>query len=58
MKCNECNKKINVTNFFECKCKQIYCVVHRHAEKHKCTFDYRSEKIQLDKIEATKIIKI
>ena len=43
MRCFTCNKKINITNTFSCRCNKSFCPKHRHPELHSCTFDYRSE---------------
>lgn len=62
-KCAVCNKKILIS--FTCKCSsdKIYCNSHRYAEKHNCTFDYKTEfKNQLIKnnpiVVSEKVIKI
>ena len=57
-----CNKKIKLTDF-RCRCKLIFCVKHRHAEEHKCSYDYISEgkyllQISNIKLESNKIMKI
>lgn len=41
-RCGFCNKKLNITNIYLCRCNKEYCVTHRLAEAHECTFDYRS----------------
>jgi hypothetical protein len=38
----DCKKKISLVDF-PCKCKTVYCSVHRAPETHSCTFDYRKE---------------
>jgi hypothetical protein len=44
-----CKQKIKLTDS-ACKCKSFFCGVHRHAEIHNCTFDYRQNAaIQLEK---------
>jgi len=42
-RCGVCNKKVNITNTFGCRCSKIFCPKHRHPELHGCTFDYRTE---------------
>ena len=42
-RCGVCNKKVNITNTFGCRCNKIFCPKHRHPELHGCTFDYRAE---------------
>lgn len=59
MRCFECNKRIAFMNYFECcKCQNKYCNIHRYPEKHNCEYDYRLDKIKLEKVEPEKIIKI
>jgi hypothetical protein len=41
-RCDECKKKIGLMEY-KCKCGNIYCISHLQAEKHRCTFDYKSE---------------
>jgi predicted nucleic acid binding AN1-type Zn finger protein len=40
-RCTECKKKVGLTAI-ECRCGNVYCGVHRMAEKHACTFDFKS----------------
>lgn len=35
-----CNKKLGLTGF-DCRCGGQYCSLHRYANEHKCTFDYK-----------------
>ena len=35
-----CNKKIKITDF-ACRCDKIYCKLHRLAESHECTYDFK-----------------
>ena len=58
MSCHQCNKK-SLTVII-CKCGNHYCLKHRYAESHECTFDYKeSAKEMLNKklykIEADKM---
>jgi len=39
-RCGICNKKIGLTGF-ECRCGGLYCSIHRYADMHQCTFDYK-----------------
>lgn len=41
-RCFECNKRVGYTGF-TCRCGFTYCGSHRHAEAHKCTFDYKAQ---------------
>jgi hypothetical protein len=35
-----CNKKLGLTGF-DCRCGGQYCPLHRYANEHNCTFDYK-----------------
>lgn len=37
--CMFCKKKSLM--LYQCKCGQDYCVHHKNAEHHECTFDYK-----------------
>ena len=39
-RCFECNKKVGLTGF-KCRCCYVYCALHRHADGHNCTFNYK-----------------
>jgi len=58
----DCRQKIKLTDS-ACKCKLFFCSVHRHAELHDCTFDYRQTTTvqleeQLVKIQSVKFQRI
>ena len=36
-----CKKKLKLTAF-PCKCGHKFCHVHQHAERHGCTFDFKT----------------
>ena len=38
---DQCKAKLLLTDS-ACKCSGIYCMTHRHAETHKCTFNFRA----------------
>jgi hypothetical protein len=38
---DQCKAKLLLTDT-NCKCSGFYCMQHRHAELHKCTFDFRA----------------
>ncbi|XP_051119015.1 zinc finger A20 and AN1 domain-containing stress-associated protein 1 [Andrographis paniculata] len=40
-RCGNCNKKVGVLGF-QCRCGGTFCGVHRYAEKHDCTFDFKA----------------
>ena len=37
----DCNRRIGITNSFECKCGQITCIAHRYPKDHQCTIDHK-----------------
>jgi hypothetical protein len=41
-KCWSCKKKVGLLGF-KCRCSYIFCSLHRHSDKHPCTFDYKAE---------------
>ena len=58
----ECKTKLSLIDS-ACKCCGFYCIKHRHAELHSCTFDYKGEgmnklKAQLPEVRATKLENI
>jgi len=40
-RCFTCNKRLGLTGF-KCRCEHHFCPLHRHANAHNCTFDYKS----------------
>ncbi len=40
-RCFDCNKRVGLTGF-KCRCGYVYCATHRYAEKHSCSFDYKT----------------
>lgn len=40
-RCIECKRRVGLTGFV-CKCGDVFCAKHRHADSHACTFDHRS----------------
>ncbi|WMV39344.1 hypothetical protein MTR67_032729 [Solanum verrucosum] len=40
-RCMTCKKKVGLIGF-SCRCKGMFCSVHRYPEEHSCTFDYKS----------------
>ena len=64
-RCPTGNKKINITNRFNCKCDKYYCTEHRYPESHSCEKlkVYKDESIkrleeQLVKVVGNKLIHI
>lgn len=43
MRCGACNKKLNITNMYDCRCGKIFCGQHRYSEVHGCNYDYKTE---------------
>lgn len=41
-RCGVCKKKIGLTGF-ECRCGNLYCAIHRYADKHECSYNYQKE---------------
>lgn len=42
-RCSLCNKKTGLANSYICRCGLNFCAIHRYAESHTCTFDYKTE---------------
>jgi len=40
-RCNTCKKRVGLTGF-NCRCGNVFCVMHRYSDKHACPFDYRT----------------
>ncbi|PON81342.1 zinc finger protein [Trema orientale] len=40
-RCNSCRTRVGLTGF-NCKCGNLFCAVHRYADKHDCPYDYRT----------------
>ncbi|XP_039593885.1 AN1-type zinc finger protein 4 [Polypterus senegalus] len=40
--CFLCGKKTGLATSYECRCGNNFCAVHRYAETHECTYDYKS----------------
>ncbi|XP_064387914.1 uncharacterized protein LOC135336068 [Halichondria panicea] len=40
-RCFSCRKKVGLTGF-NCRCGYQFCSLHRYADKHNCSFDYKS----------------
>lgn len=47
-KCWKCGKKVGLLPF-ECKCRYVFCLIHRNASTHDCDFDYKEEFRQQNK---------
>ncbi|XP_019853109.1 PREDICTED: AN1-type zinc finger protein 4-like [Amphimedon queenslandica] len=42
-KCMKCQKRTRLANSYTCRCGGVYCSIHRYAETHSCTFNYKAE---------------
>lgn len=44
--CIICNKKLKIIEIAtnSCKCKNIFCSLHKNPEEHKCNYNYRLNK--------------
>mmetsp|Transcript_1052 Transcript_1052/g.2245 ORF Transcript_1052/g.2245 Transcript_1052/m.2245 type:complete len:90 (+) Transcript_1052:237-506(+) len=40
--CRFCNKKMKL-HAYTCRCGHAFCIRHKDAEEHDCTFDYLGE---------------
>ncbi len=46
-----CKKKLNLVDLErKCKCQKIFCSKHRTANDHNCSFDYKTNKDNILKI--------
>ena len=57
-KCSFCKIKISVLSFIKCRCGKSFCTTHLLPENHNCTYDYKKDKVILEKVVHNKIIKI
>ncbi|KAG5189923.1 hypothetical protein JKP88DRAFT_232870 [Tribonema minus] len=49
-RCFKCNKKVGLTGI-ECRCKLVFCGLHRYPESHDCGFDFKaSDRLALEKV--------
>jgi hypothetical protein len=39
--CFSCKKQVGLTSF-KCRCENTFCGLHRYAEKHSCSFDFKA----------------
>ncbi|KAL9993531.1 putative transcription regulator A20-like family [Helianthus debilis subsp. tardiflorus] len=39
-RCTTCRKRVGLTDF-SCRCRHVFCAVHRYSDKHDCLFDYQ-----------------
>jgi len=65
---NECGRKIGLIDQTTCKCNkcsQFYCKIHRLAEDHKCSYNFKEKNeeevrkyIETNKCVSDKMVKI
>ena len=53
-----CNKKLTMLNQYKCRCGFTFCNKHKLPELHSCNYDFKNDKIKLEKVVAEKINKI
>ena len=41
-KCFTCNRRLNLTTEFQCKCDQQFCLKHRYPDMHSCQFNHKA----------------
>lgn len=41
-KCEICCKPLGLYEF-KCRCNKIFCLKHKQAEDHNCSYDYKEE---------------
>lgn len=41
-RCYMCGKRTGLATSYMCRCGYNFCAVHRYAEAHSCTFDYKA----------------
>lgn len=59
MRCKICLKKIISGMQFKCKCGiDNLCIVCLRDYNHNCSYDFKKDKIILEKISSTKVVKI
>ena len=53
-----CKKKLSMLNQYKCRCGLMFCSKHKLPESHDCSYDYKSDKLKLEKVVADKVIRI
>ena len=51
----DCKKRIKITDY-PCKCRNMYCKIHKLSENHDCKYDYREIGLKDKKIEQMKCV--
>jgi hypothetical protein len=52
----ECNKKLKLFEESPCKCGLFFCMAHRFADLHNCSYDYKQEQKEKIKKENPAVI--
>ena len=52
-----CRSKLKLYDL-SCRCDHRFCTKHRLPEFHSCSYDFKKEKINLQKVVADKVIRI
>ena len=52
-----CRKKLKLTDM-KCVCCKTFCLEHRLPESHNCTYDFKKNKIVIEKVVCEKVKKI
>jgi len=52
---DDCSRKLKLTDF-ACKCKKIFCKLHKLPEEHNCEYDYKETNNKINKIKEMKCI--
>ncbi|XP_065882649.1 AN1-type zinc finger protein 4-like [Dysidea avara] len=42
-RCTMCGKKTRIAATYTCRCGSTFCALHRYAEEHNCSYDYKTE---------------
>lgn len=43
LRCEQCNRRLNISNNYTCRCGRLFCAQHRYSEMHNCSHDYKTE---------------
>lgn len=41
-RCFSCSKRVPLYGLIKCRCGNVFCSLHRYAETHQCTTDYKA----------------
>ena len=57
-RCSFCNVKIKIFSNINCRCDKFFCKKHFLPENHECTYNFKKDKVKLEKVVADKVIPI